>query len=151
MSYTPTILFPIHLNNSVKKNHIIFNNILKFHNLNYIISIIYLDDIYYRLVNSWSNTQENMNITTSFFNKKFINHNLFKIFPYTESEINQSMEWSNIYNNLKQEFSTVNLEDIRKLTNIKYIDSECYMVDNISFNNKFLENQISRIEYEYIT
>ena len=149
MSFSPTILFSINLKNSKKKNHSILNNIIKFYKLNYNIKIIYLDNDYH-IHNSWSITERMLIINKSFFTNMFNLYKLHEIYIYKQSEITKYPKWIKLYNDLTQKFLNYNVEDIRTMTNIKIIETECILVDKIDETNRFLEEHVSRIEYDII-
>tara|TARA_B110000858_G_scaffold196674_1_gene256065 strand:- start:1196 stop:1651 length:456 start_codon:yes stop_codon:yes gene_type:complete len=150
MSFYPTILFTIILNNVKKKNHIVLNNIIKFYKLNYNIKIIYLDNEYNNFINSLPITNRMLTITKSFFTNMFnlYNININKIDIYNQSDIHNSSKW-------KQEYDKIcnihlNYNKLCLITDIKTLGVECLLVDKIDDTNVFLADKVSRIEYEII-
>ena len=77
-------------------------------------------------------------------------YKLHEIYIYKQSEITKYPKWIKLYNDLTQKFLNYNVEDIRTMTNIKIIETECILVDKIDETNRFLEEHVSRIEYDII-
>ena len=149
MSFSPTILFSINLNNSNKKNHSILNNIINFYKLNYNIKIIYLDNDYH-IHNSWSITERMLIINKSFFTNMFNLYELPISSIYKQSDIHKRSDWKKEYNIFKSDYPNYSLNNLCTMSDIKIIETECYLVNKIDDTNIFLSNQVSRIEYEII-
>ena len=151
MSFYPTILFTINLNNFKKKNHIVLNNIIKFYKLNYNIKIIYLDNEYNNFINSLPITNRMLTITKSFFTNMFnlYNININKIDIYNQSDIHISSKWKKEYTNICN--INLNYNKLCLLTDIKTLGIECLLVDKMDDTNIYLVDKVSRIEYEVFT
>ena len=151
MSFSPTILCTIELNNSKKKNHNILNNIIKFYKLNYKIKIIYFDEEYNNIIYSPVITNRMLTITKSFFTNMFnlYNININKIDIYNQSDIHISSKWKKEYTNICN--INLNYNKLCLLTDIKTLGIECLLVDKMDDTNIYLVDIVSRIEYEVFT
>lgn len=151
MSFSPTILCTIELNNSKKKNHNILNNIIKFYKLNYKIKIIYFDEEYNNIIYSPVITNRMLTITKSFFTNMFnlYNININKIDIYNQSDIHISSKWKKEYTNICN--INLNYNKLCLLTDIKTLGIECLLVDKMDDTNIYLVDKVSRIEYEVFT
>ena len=151
MSFSPTILCTIELNNSKKKNHNILNNIIKFYKLNYKIKIIYFDEEYNNIIYSPVITNRMLTITKSFFTNMFnlYNININKIDIYNQSDIHISSKWKKEYTNICN--INLNYNNRCLITDIKTLGIECLLVDKMDDTNIYLVVKVSRIEYEVFT
>uniref|UniRef100_A0A6C0J9W1 Uncharacterized protein n=1 Tax=viral metagenome TaxID=1070528 RepID=A0A6C0J9W1_9ZZZZ len=151
MSFSPTILCTIELNNSKKKNHNILNNIIKFYKLNYKIKIIYFDEEYNNIIYSPVITNRMLTITKSFFTNMFnlYNININKIDIYNQSDIHISSKWKKEYTNICN--INLNYNNRCLITDIKTLGIECLLVDKMDDTNIYLVDKVSRIEYEVFT
>ena len=151
MSFSPTILCTIELNNSKNKNNNILNNIIKFYKLNYKIKIIYFDEEYNNIIYSPVITNRMLTITKSFFTNMFnlYNININKIDIYNQSDIHISSKWKKEYTNICN--INLNYNKLCLLTDIKTLGIECLLVDKMDDTNIYLVDKVSRIEYEVFT